>query len=429
MQRMETLLNAPIDYRRYAILYVDDEEQSLKYFRHAFEDCFEIYTAPSAAEGYRVLEHQRDRIGVLMTDQRMPGESGVTLLEKARKLDPRILRILVTAYSDLETAIDSVNNGAVFHYLTKPWDPELLEGMLRRCLEYFTVQVQRDRLLREKLSVVQTMLRGDRAESMSILASGLNHHMRNALTAIKTFVDMVPLKLRQELPGVENLRDHEFWSTYHGQVGDQVHRLIMILERLWDSSCEKELQFEHEINVQEIVVETLSMMRPEFEQRGLVLHDDVPPELPIMTTNRIKLGQLIRLLLQDALVSLTSGHQVYFGAEPARSEEGVPYIHFWIADDSPPIDEAVLDHLFDPFFQRGRNPGDLGTNLMACYHIVHLHGGFIEARNDFDGHTAIHVHLPLTPSTRGQITEKDLTAKIAATEAAWQRMQRPQEES
>ena len=87
---------------------------------------------------------------MLLTDQRMPGESGVELLDKARRLDPHILRILVTAYSDVETAIDSVNTGAVFHSLTKPWDPEILEGMLKRCLEYFAVQSQRDHLRRQK---------------------------------------------------------------------------------------------------------------------------------------------------------------------------------------------------------------------------------------------------------------------------------------
>jgi DNA-binding NtrC family response regulator len=138
---MDGLLES-IDYRRYAILYVDDEERSLKYFRQAFEDSFEIYTAQNAAEGYSILYERRDQIGVLLTDQRMPGESGVELLDKARRLDPRILRILVTAYSDVETVVDSVNTGAVFHYLSKPWDPEALEGMLKRCLEYFAVQSQ-----------------------------------------------------------------------------------------------------------------------------------------------------------------------------------------------------------------------------------------------------------------------------------------------
>jgi signal transduction histidine kinase len=425
---MDGLLES-IDYRRYAILYVDDEERSLKYFRQAFEDSFEIYTARNAAEGYSILCERRDQIGVLLTDQRMPGESGVELLDKARRLDPHILRILVTAYSDVETAIDSVNTGAVFHYLTKPWDPEILEGMLKRCLEYFAVQSQRDHLLHEKLGIVQNMLRGDRAESMSILASGLNHHMRNALTSIKTFVDLVPFKLRQELGEREDYQDGEFWTRYHGEVEQQVQRMIAILERLWDASCEKELHFEPGVDLREAVTTTLTVMEVELAQREIDIELSIPADLPALTSNRAKLDQFLRLLLQDALTHLGGAKRIYLGASMVDGYSGdvnMPCVHLWISDDGEPVDESALDHLFDPFFQRGTDPRSLGTDLMACYHIVHLHGGRIEARNDHDGNTAIHLYLPLerAGAFAGAMGENDLQSRIAATEDLWNSLQR-----
>src|SRR3984885_14172202 len=92
-------------YKKFAILYVDDEEKSLKSFARAFGDQFWILTAPTAMEGFKLLQEHRDAIGVLMTDQRMPGEKGTWLLEQARHLPPRILRILATAYSDMEAVI------------------------------------------------------------------------------------------------------------------------------------------------------------------------------------------------------------------------------------------------------------------------------------------------------------------------------------
>src|ERR1019366_980091 len=93
------------DYKRFAVLYVDDEEKSLKYFSLAFQDQFRILTATNAQDGLRLLEEHKDDIGLLMTDQRMPGEKGVWLLEKARQFRPRIIRILATAYADMEAAI------------------------------------------------------------------------------------------------------------------------------------------------------------------------------------------------------------------------------------------------------------------------------------------------------------------------------------
>src|SRR5436853_4414520 len=150
------------DYRKFAILYVDDEEKSLKYFARAFQDEFRIFTAPTAQEGLKILEAHKDDIGVLMTDQRMPGEKGIWLLEKARQLRPRIIRMLATAYSDMEAAIAAVNSGAIYKYIGKPWDPPQLEATLKRGLEFFMVQRERDQLLREKMSVLHNMKIADR---------------------------------------------------------------------------------------------------------------------------------------------------------------------------------------------------------------------------------------------------------------------------
>ena len=136
---MENLHN----YKRFAVLYVDDEEKSLTNFSRAFGDQFHIFTAANAQEGLKLLEEHADEIGLLMTDQRMPGEKGVWLLERARKLRPNMIRVLVTAYADMDAAIAAVNSGAIYKYVTKPWDPPQLEQTLKRGLEYFMVRVSK----------------------------------------------------------------------------------------------------------------------------------------------------------------------------------------------------------------------------------------------------------------------------------------------
>src|SRR5436853_919328 len=186
------------DYKKFAILYVDDEEKSLKYFARAFEDHCRILTATNAQDGLKLLEDHKDEIGLLMTDQRMPGEKGVWLLEKARQLRPRIVRILATAYSDMDAAVAAVNTGAIYKYVSKPWDPPQLEITLKRGLEFFMVQGERDQLLKEKMSVLHNMMIADRIVSLGLLAAGLSHHIRNSLVAVKTFLDLAPNKLREE---------------------------------------------------------------------------------------------------------------------------------------------------------------------------------------------------------------------------------------
>ena len=90
-------MNPIYDYKRFAVLYVDDEEKSLKYFTRAFGDTFRIFTATNAKDGYQILEDHQEEIGVIMTDQRMPGEQVVQFLERPRRLRPQIIRLLATA--------------------------------------------------------------------------------------------------------------------------------------------------------------------------------------------------------------------------------------------------------------------------------------------------------------------------------------------
>ena len=195
------------DYKKFAILYVDDEEKSLTNFTRAFGGQFRILTATTAQKGLKLLEEHADEIGLLMTDQRMPGEKGVWLLERARQFRPHVIRVLVTAYADMDAAIAAVNSGAIYKYVSKPWDPPQLEQTLKRGLEFFIVQSERDQLLREKMSVLHNMLIADRIVSLGLLAAGLSHHIRNSLVAVKTFLDLAPVKMNEEKTDLQGLRN------------------------------------------------------------------------------------------------------------------------------------------------------------------------------------------------------------------------------
>src|SRR5262252_10244770 len=244
------------DYKKHAILYVDDEEKSLKYFQRAFEDRFRILTASNAQDGLKLLEEHRDNIGLLMTDQRMPGEKGVWLLEKARQLRPRIIRILATAYSDMDAAIAAVNTGAIYKYVSKPWDPPQLENTLMRGLEFFMVQLERDQLLREKMSVLHNMMIADRIVSLGLLAAGLSHHIRNSLVAVKTFLDLAPAKMEEERVDPNGLRNPDFWKEYYQNVQGQIEKINNMLKDLWTASEKPAFEFPHRVSLRTVVEET-----------------------------------------------------------------------------------------------------------------------------------------------------------------------------
>lgn len=150
------------DLKKYMVLYVDDEEKSLKYFEKTFGDEFRILTANNAADGFKLIEENGDDIGVLLSDQRMPGETGVKLLEKTRQIRPRLVRMMVTAHIDFSAIVDAVNLGNIFRYISKPIQIEDMRNTLRRAMEHYMLQRELDELLAEKLAAFNNMIFTDR---------------------------------------------------------------------------------------------------------------------------------------------------------------------------------------------------------------------------------------------------------------------------
>src|SRR3954451_2290365 len=268
------------DYKKFAILYVDDEEKSLKYFARAFEDQFRIFTAPSAQEGLKLLEAHQDEIGLLMTDQRMPGEKGVWLLEKARQVRPRIIRMMATAYADMDAAIAAVNTGAIYKYITKPWDPPQLEATLKRGLEFFIVQRERDQLLKEKMSVLHNMMIADRIVSLGLLAAGLSHHIRNSLVAVKTFLDLAPTKLKEENIELSSLRNPDFWKEYYQNVQAQIEKINNLLKDLWVASDHSGVGFNDKVSLRQVISDVVGGLQESLTAKNLRVENEVAQDLP-----------------------------------------------------------------------------------------------------------------------------------------------------
>ena len=386
------------DYKKFAIIYVDDEEKSLTNFTRAFGDEFRIFTATNAQDGLKLLERHAEETGVLMTDQRMPGEKGVWLLERSRQLRPHIIRILVTAFADMDAAISAVNSGAIYKYVTKPWDPPQLELTLRQSLEFFMVQAERDQLLREKMSVLRNMMIADRIVSLSLLAAGLSHHIRNSLVAVKTFLDLAPVKMNEEKAEAGGLRNPDFWKEYHQSVQGQIGKINDLLKDLWTASeSNPASQFADEVRLSEIVGAALKTFQEPFAARRIEIENRISDALPPLRVDKPKFQRLFELLFKDELAMLPAGSRIALSAE-AQSHEGKPEIVFQLTDNGPGLPQNALRVVVDPFVVSGSVPSEYGINLMACFFIVHHHGGRIEARSQPGHGTTLTLHLPLQPS-------------------------------
>lgn len=104
------------------VLYLDDELENLRSFDASFRKFFNIYTATSVAQAEEII--QNNEIHVAISDQKMPGITGVEFFESLVSKYPDVMRVLMTAYSDLDILVDAINKGQVYRYFAKPWNRE-----------------------------------------------------------------------------------------------------------------------------------------------------------------------------------------------------------------------------------------------------------------------------------------------------------------
>lgn len=131
--------------KKITVLYVDDEEHNLKSFKASFRRDFEIHLALSGKEGLEILKEQD--INVILTDQRMPGMTGIEFLIEADKVNPEPMRILVTGYSDINAVIDSINKGEIYRYISKPWKEDELRQTIISAFEVYDLRRQNKSLI------------------------------------------------------------------------------------------------------------------------------------------------------------------------------------------------------------------------------------------------------------------------------------------
>jgi two-component system probable response regulator PhcQ len=354
----------------------------------------------------------------------MPGEKGVWLLEKARQLRPRIIRILATAYSDMDAAIAAVNAGAIYKYVTKPWDPPQLENTLKRGLEFFMVQKERDQLLKEKMSVLHNMMIADRIVSLGLLAAGLSHHIRNALVAVKTFLDLAPAKLQEEKLDMDGLRNPDFWKEYYQNVQNQIGRINGLLKDLWTASEKPAFAFGDQVRLRRVLAESVESLKDSFAAKGIQVANNIPDSLPELNVDKPKFYRLFELLLRDELASLPPGSQIALSAALSKTAPADrPEIEVQVSDNGPGLPKEALRLVFDPFVVRNDSPMEYGIHLMAVFFIVHHHGGRIEAKGGDGGGTVFTLRLPVKPDQVGPMeNEQEFLQKTLLNEGLWEKL-------
>ena len=130
------------------ILIVDDEEAILETMMFTFMDQYEVFTTGDPKRAIAMIEENAP-IAVIITDQRMPGMTGVDLLKQVYDRFPETVRIILTGFADSRAIIEAINDGHIYGYVNKPWEPDELKTIVRRAAELHALTVEKNRLLED----------------------------------------------------------------------------------------------------------------------------------------------------------------------------------------------------------------------------------------------------------------------------------------
>ena len=180
------------------ILIVDDEASVLSALRRELKDTAPVFTASGPQEALKTLE--KNTVGVVISDYKMPGKDGVSFLSELSTLPYEPIKILMTAFSDPDIAIDAINKAGIFFFLKKPWNSAELKVIVQRALEAYRNKNEL-KFCRQRLREIENI--------KNSITSLLTHELKTPLTTISGYTELLgrevtDLELKNVINSLQN---------------------------------------------------------------------------------------------------------------------------------------------------------------------------------------------------------------------------------
>lgn len=350
--------------KNYSILYVDDEPSNLDVFVAQFGDEFEILTAASGLEAQAVLARQR--ISVLIADQRMPMITGIELCEQVRKDYPQVVRMLMTAYSDHETVIAAINRGGVCRYLTKPWDHDDVRQVLREVVTRAHLESMVRRL---GAAIVQ----GDRQASAAAGRARLLHDLASPLSVVSYCSGSV----RSLMPRLEAELSPELWSDLQEDLEAMLSASHQATELYRGSrSTAAALAAGRAENRVCDLITTVRHLVQAGRNSGARL-DVECPDSATAWCNAGDVGRILVNLINNAWEAMLSSG-AHEGTVQLVIREQDERTQLLVSDDGPGIPVDIIPNMFQPYVTSKGDSGGSGLGLTICQELARANDGDLQ---------------------------------------------------
>lgn len=384
------------------ILYVDDEHANRVVFQATFGKKFKIKVVSSAEEALNFFSTSHETVAVIVSDQRMTGMSGDELLRRVKELSPDTVRMILTAYSDLEPILAAVNEGLVARYVIKPWDRTELEETLRWALEAFVAGRQNNAL---QLRLVQT----ERLRTLGQVSAAVLHDLNQPVMAVSMSAEQlnelsriapVLSRLAQGAEVKLNDAERQTMAALGEELPDLAANLASCAQFMTDLMKQMRQFQRHDtapptsgdVAPNPVIKLALSMCRSGSVLGRSKLVYEGPSELPHVRATSTDLLQVVVNLVRNAQQALEE-HHVMEGIVRIQATIVGSFLQIVVKDNGPGISAEVLAKLGTPFFTT-RDAGT-GLGIAQCKRLIGRLGGELRIESAPGAGTSVIFTLPI----------------------------------
>ncbi len=374
------------------VLLVDDEADNLDVLRLLLDEEYEIHVATNGHEALATLERVGE-FGVIISDQRMRGMTGVALLTEFSRRAPDTVRMILTAYSDVEPIVAAVNEGSVYRFFLKPWNPHEMRAAVADGLWLYQSRAALERLVdlqgerKKALSETVERLRRTEAElvasermtTMGRLTSGITHNIRNSLTVMMNLLEMV-----QQQPTETSV----LWAAQKAfrKLGALIN-LVGDINSLARGELHKVVRLPVEVGP--FVEQLLRLFRLEPQGHSRPVQVTIAAGARVLAMDPTKVRQATMALLRNAAQASPEGAGIELGiTADAPTNTAI----FEVRDNGGGMDASTVTRAAQPFFS-AFEPRGLGLGLEIARVVAEGHGGRLELLSAPGSGTIARLHL------------------------------------
>jgi two-component system sensor histidine kinase/response regulator len=388
--------------KKYRILYVDDERNNLVVFKNAFFRYYEIFTAISGCDGLEILD--KEEIHLVITDQKMPGMTGVEFLEKVVASHPNIIRIMLTAYSDIDFIMRAINRCGIYQYILKPWDNRQLKitidnGLLKYqltedkkaligSLEKANLSLERKVQKRtvELISKNEELVRTNHVKDK--LFSILSHDLKMPMASLNVLLDL--------LINFKDQMNSDMLVDFSMKAKKYVHNVVSLMDNLlaWSLSQTGEFTVKTEpIPIAKIMLELKEVFQYISDQKQIHFQIEPPTPAPVLFGDENLTKLILRNLVSNAIKFTHEGGTIHLAY---RSMGGSGYLE--VSDSGIGMDQAVIELINGGQFPEAsigtRAEKGVGLGLKLCKEFAEMQNGSLCVESELGQGTKVALALP-----------------------------------